>query len=402
MPALMISAGTAISAMGRGIEETRVTLFEEKDILQPDNFHPGGHGYIGCVSEVTSHSLPSDLRAFDCRNNRLADMALMSDDFMAAVAEARAYYGAHRIAVIMGTSTSGILSAEIAYATRKAEKTETLPEDFCYTGTQDLASLPHYVAARLGISGPLLTVSNACASSTRTFIDAAHLINAGICDAAIIGGADSLCRMTLQGFASLGLVSSVPVRPCDARRDGISIGEAAGFALLERMGSRNLSDKPAGYRLSLAGYGASSDGHHMSAPEPSGSGASRAMQRALTRAGLSPSEIGYINMHGTGSRANDQMEDRAISAIFGKETACSSTKGWSGHTLGASGILESLVCAIVLQENYLPPCKNTQTIDPAFSSNILLEPQHKAIHYVMNNAFGFGGTNSSLIFGRLI
>ena len=400
MTGLIITAGTAISAMGRGVEATRTCLMEKRYTLQPDTFQPQGHGHVGRVAGVENHRLPSALQNFDCRNNRLADMALMTDGFMEAVAEACAHYGHHRIAVIMGTSTSGILTTEEAYAARRS-RDEALPVGFPYADTQDLSSLPRYVAARLGITGPALAISNACASSTRAFMDATHLITSGLCDAAIVGGADSLCRMTLQGFASLGLISPSPTRPCDARRSGISIGEAAGLTLLERDGARPRPARPAGYGLRLLGYGASSDGHHMSSPDPTGRGAALAMQKALDRAGLPPDAIGYINMHGTGTLANDRMEDRAISSLFGRNVACSSTKGWSGHTLGASGILETMICAIALQHQYLPHCMNSETLDPTFESDILLEPRHDRLDHVMNNSFGFGGTNSSLIFGPL-
>ncbi len=399
MTELIITAGTAISAMGRGIEATQRCLQNKQHTLQPDQFQPTGHGYIGRVAGVEEHVIPPHLAQFDCRNNRLADMALMTDGFIETVKTASAHYGPHRIAVIMGTSTSGILSAEEAYAARTPGD-PTLPKSFHYTNTQDLSSLPRYVAARLGVSGPLLTISNACASSTRAFIDAAHLITSGVCDAAIVGGADSLCRMTLQGFTSLELISPHPARPCDAERDGISIGEAAGFALLERANTRPLPLETSSYRARLVGYGASSDGYHMSSPDPTGAGAIRAMQRALEHAHLPAKAIGYINMHGTGTRANDKMEDSAIYALFGSRVPCSSTKGWSGHTLGASGILETMICAIVLNTHHLPPCMNSHTTDPTFRSDILLTARHSRSDYVMNNAFGFGGTNSSLILGR--
>ncbi|GBQ07002.1 beta-ketoacyl-[acyl-carrier-protein] synthase family protein [Saccharibacter floricola] len=397
---LIITAGTAVSAMGRGVEATCQTLQSTRTTLQPDQFQPNGRGSIGRVSGIEDHTLPEALALYDCRNNHLANYALTSDGFLDAVIEARNHYGAHRIGIVMGTSTSGILSAEEAYAARPAGEL-TLPETFHYNTTQDLASLPHFVAARLGLTGPSLTVSNACASSTRAFIDAAHLITSGFCDAVVVGGADSLCRMTLQGFASLELIDPTVTRPCDATRDGISIGEAAGFALLERAGARPLSTTVSGYRLRLLGYGASSDGHHMSAPDPTGAGATQAMTKALKRAQLRPDDIGYINMHGTGSRANDAMEDKAMTALFGPHTPCSSTKGWSGHTLGASGILETMVCAIVLNQHFLPPCMNSTDIDPTFHSDMLLTHRHAAPQIVMNNAFGFGGTNSSLIVGTM-
>ena len=194
------------------------------------------NGYIGRVDAVESHRLPSPLARFDCRNNRLADLALRTDGFADAVAAARSRYGAERIAVVLGTSTSGVLSGEDAYRARDPD-TGALPASFDYVNTQDMFSLAAFVRTALALRGPAMVVSTACASSARTFIDASQLIASGVCDVAVVGGADSLCRMTLHGFASLDLISPVACRPCDAGTRGISIGEAAGFALLEREGA---------------------------------------------------------------------------------------------------------------------------------------------------------------------
>ncbi|AOX16138.1 beta-ketoacyl-[acyl-carrier-protein] synthase family protein [Kozakia baliensis] len=396
MTPLHITAGTAVSAMGRGIDAMRGSLRARRSGLRPNDFLDLRAGYIGRVDGVENHILPAALMRFECRNNRLADMALRTDGFIQAVAAARNFYGPARLAIVLGTSTSGILSGENAYAARDLES-DVLPLDFDYQHTQDLFSLPRFVAAALDLQGPMLSVSNACASSSRAFVDARHLIEAGLCDAAIVGGADSLCHMTLRGFASLGLVSPGATRPCDAQRCGISIGEAAGFALLERPGARKTM--PAGFSASWLGYGVSSDGHHMSTPDPVGRGAMEAMRAALSCAGLKPQDIDYINLHGTGSLANDAMEDRAVAEIFGAETSCSSTKGWSGHTLGASGILEATIAAIALENDFLPGCLNVTRPDPMFRANILTENRHTPVRHVMSNAFGFGGTNCSLIFG---
>jgi len=212
-----------------------------------------------------------------------------------------------------------------------------------------------------------------------------------MCDAAVVGGADSLCRMTLHGFASLELIAPGPCRPCDAERDGISVGEAAGFALLQRSGEG----------IALLGYGASSDGYHMSSPHPEGIGAIAAMRAALDRAGLRPCDIDYVNLHGTGTVANDAMEDTAIAAVFGTATPCSSTKGWSGHALGAAGILEVLIATLSIRHDFMPGCLNVTTLDPTFRAHTLLRNTPGRVRRVLSNSFGFGGINCSLIFGTV-
>jgi 3-oxoacyl-[acyl-carrier-protein] synthase I len=397
MTPLVISAGTAISAAGAGIDALRAALQSRRSGLTPCDFAGLATGFVGRVEGVEAHALPDALARFDCRNNRLADMALRLDGFVGAVTQAASFYGPARIGVVVGTSTSGILSAEDACLAHDRE-TNALPADFDQSHTQDLFSLPRYVAAALDLGGPLLTVSNACASSSRAFVDARYWIETGLCDAVVVGGADSLCRMTLLGFASLGLVAPTATRPCDADRQGISIGEGAGFALLEREGARD-ARTAAGIFARFLGYGASSDGHHMSSPDPEGRGAAVAMQAALERAGLVPEDIGYINLHGTGTLVNDAMEDTAVAAVFGTAVPCSSTKGWTGHTLGASGIVETMIAAIALRDGLLPGCLNVTSIDPAFRSRVLDRNVKTSVRHVMSNAFGFGGTNCSLIFG---
>jgi 3-oxoacyl-[acyl-carrier-protein] synthase-1 len=345
-------------------------------------------GHVGRAAGVEDHRLPAALSAFDCRNNRLADLALRTDGFAEAVAAARARHGAARIGVVVGTSTSGILSSEEAYRKRDPA-TGALPPGYAIEGTHDMYSLGRYVRAAFGLRGPALVVSTACASSARAFVDAHHLLQAGICDAVIVGGADTLCRMTLYGFAALELISPVPCRPCDAERCGLSIGEAAGFMLLE----------PEGGGPRLLGYGVSSDGYHMSAPHPEAAGAIAAMQGALAHAGLEPDAIDYVNLHGTGTRANDAMEDRAMLAVLGSATPCSSTKGWSGHTLGAAGILEASIALLCLRHGFVPGCLNVELVDPAFGAGIVTCNWSGPVRRVMSNSFGFGGSNCSLIFG---
>ena len=383
---LALTATSIVSAVGCGKAATLGALLDGRSGLRPNDF--SGAGWIGRVDGIEQHRLPAALAAFDCRNNRLADMALQADGFAAAVAGAIRRYGADRIAIVLGTSTSGALAAEEAFADRDAAG--ALPGWFDYDHSYDMFSSARYVRVAMGLRGPALVVSTACASSAKTFIDAGHLIAAGLCDAAVVGGVDTLCRLTLRGFAALDLVSPVPCRPCDVARSGISIGEAAGFALLER------GDGP----LRLLGAGATSDGYHMSSPHPQGAGAVGAMQAALDSAGLMARDVDYVNLHGTGTKANDAMEDAAVTAVFGPGMACSSTKGWTGHTLGACGVMGMAVAGLAIEQGVLPGCLGMATMDPAFQAGVLADTCRHPVRRVAVNSFGFGGVNCTLLLGR--
>ena len=388
MRPLFITASAVVSAIGRGGAETLEALSTRRGGLRRCDFAGVTGGHIGRVDGLETHVLPTELAHFDCRNNRLADIALRTDNFAESVRAARERHGPTRIAVVVGTSTSGIHASEEAYRARDP-LTGALLETFDYQHTHDLFSLARFVRDAVGLRGPTMTVSTACASSARSFVDAHHLIEVGVCDAAVVGGADSLCRMTLHGFAALDLISPVPCRPCDSDRAGISIGEAAGFMLLEREG-----DGPA-----LLGYGATSDGYHMSTPHPEAAGAIGAMRQALDRAGLVPRDIDYVNLHGTGTRANDAMEDFAVAQVFGTETPCSSVKAWTGHALGAAGIIEAGIAALCIRHGFMPGCLNVGAVDPSFRARVLVGNEDHPVRRVISNSFGFGGANCSLILG---
>jgi len=210
------------------------------------------------------------------------------------------------------------------------------------------------------------------------------------------GGVDSLCLTTLYGFSSLELESKSPCRPCDVDRDGLSIGEGAGFVFVEKC--QGLA-KPGD--IALLGYGESCDAYHMSHPHPSGGGAVLAMQGALESANVRNTEVDYIHLHGTATKANDQTEDKAVTTVFGSRTPCSSTKGWTGHTLGAAGGIESVLAILCLQHQFLPGTLNTKTVDPSFTSHLILENQERPIKKLLSNFFGFGGNNCSLLFGTI-
>ena len=350
--------------------------------------------WIGEVAGVDEVQLPPGLSAFDCRNNRLAYLGLIQDGFDAAVVAAAHRYGAHRVGIFLGTSTSGIFQTELAYRQRDPV-TGALPAGFAYGTTHNTFSVADFTRHLFGLTGPAVVVSSACSSSAKVFASARRMLAAGLIDAAVVGGVDSLCLTTLYGFNSLGLTSSQACRPFDLARDGISIGEAAAFALLEHVPAQLDANA-----VLLLGVGESSDAHHMSSPHPDGLGARIAMQQALETAQLDPSDIDYINLHGTATPSNDAAETKAVTAVFGSSTPCSSTKGATGHTLGAAGGLEAVICALALQNSLLPGGLNSQQLDPALPLNYLLDNREQPVHRVLSNSFGFRGTNCSLIFGR--
>ena len=391
---LSLSAISVVTALGAGAAPLRRALHDRQGGLRRCDFRDAPEDiWIGRVPGLEEVALPPALAGFACRNNRLAELALRSDGFAAAVEAAGERYGPERVAVVLGTSTAGIEATEQAYG-RRDTPDAALDGEFDFARTHDLQALPRFVRARLGLRGPALAVSTACTSGARAMLDAAALIAAGVVDAAVAGGVDSLCRLTLHGFASLELLSrDGPTRPCAADRSGISIGEAAGLVLLERAAAG-----PAGAPL-LLGAGASSDGYHMSSPHPDGLGAVTAMRAALAAAGLAPEAMDYVNLHGTGTRANDAMEDRAVHQLFGDRVACSSTKGWTGHTLGASGAIEAVIAALCIADGLVPGCLGVAVTDPEFRSDIAIANRSGAVRRVLSNSFGFGGSNCCLVLG---
>lgn len=394
MSPCQLTAYTATSCLGQGLAAHRDALLADRSGLAPCTFETVRlDTWIGEVPGVDAVVLPSTLAHFDCRNNRLAALGLETDGFGDRVREAVTRHGRDRVGVFMGTSTSGILQTELAYR-RRDPATGALPADFDYRHTHNSFSLADYVRAHFGLEGMALVISTACSSSAKVFAAAARQLALGRIDAAVVGGVDSLCLTTLYGFASLGLTSARPCRPCDAERDGISIGEAAAFALLERAGDA----LPAGTVL-LEGVGESSDAYHMSSPHPEGLGARLAMEAALRSAGLQAGDIGYINLHGTATPANDAAEGQAVAGLFAGRVPCSSTKGATGHTLGAAGGLEAVLCAIALTEGLLPGSPGTESLDPALPLDVVRHTRAATLRHVLSNSFGFGGSNCALVLG---
>jgi len=393
---LHLSHFTASSCLGCGLDETLTALRRQRGGLAPCRFETvlDLDTYIGEVSAVDAHPLPAALAEYECRNNRLALLGLQQDGFAAAVQAAIARYGRRRVGVFLGTSTAGILQTEQAYR-RRDQDTGALPDDFIYRTTHNTYSVAGFVRDWFHLEGPAVVVSTACSSSAKVFASAARLLAAGVIDAAIVGGVDSLCLTTLYGFNSLELLSPEPCRPFDVDRKGLSIGEAAAFGLLERPSESLDADA-----VLLLGAGESSDAYHMSAPHPDGLGARMAMAAALESAGLQAADIGYINLHGTATPSNDAAEGKAVFALFGDRTPCSSVKGATGHTLGAAGGLEAVVSALALRHAFLPGGINTVHLDPGIPIQYLTANREFAPHRVMSNSFGFGGTNCSLVLGR--
>ena len=395
MKPLLVKNFTATSCIGRGVAQTLDSLVAQRSGLTYCRFETVDiDTHIGEVRGVDDQKLPQDLGKFDCRNNRLAELALQQDRFMDLIEQAVARWGRRRVGVFLGTSTAGILQTELAYRNRDPES-GALPSSFEYGTTHNSFSVADYVRQRCRLEGPAVAVSCACASSAKVFGSARRMIEAGVIDAALVGGVDSLCLTTLYGFHSLQLSSPLPCRPFDISRDGISIGEAAAFALVERV----LDDVDADSVL-LLGIGESSDAYHISAPHPEGLGARRAMQAALISAGLEPGDIDYINLHGTGTPSNDRSESQAVTSVFGPTVPCSSTKGATGHALGAAGALEAVISALAIENGLMPGGVNSTSIDPTLMAHYIKDNRRTPVGRVLSNSFGFGGTNCSLIFGR--
>ena len=399
MPALAITAYTATTALGRGRDAQTEALHGRRSGLRRNDF--GGDGrldcWIGRVDGLEHSPLPSALSEWECRNNRLAWLALQQDGLLEAVAEAVARHGADRVALVVGTSTSSIGATEEAYTRLSGGlpgESSHFPADLNRPMVHTPHSLGDFVRHATGLRGPCITVATACSSSAKVFAQAARLIQAGLADAALVGGVDTLCGSVLFGFNALQLVSPEPCRPFDANRIGLSLGEAGGFAVLERPAKGETEG------LRLRGYGESSDAHHMSAPHPEGLGAQLAMRDALARAGIGAGDVDYLNLHGTATPANDSIEARAVAGMFPERLHASSTKGWTGHTLGAAGIVESVIALLALESGLLPGTLNSVVPDPACGPQIRFDNARRGIGFAMNNSFGFGGNNASLVFGR--
>lgn len=382
-----IHAVGLLSALGEGIAPTRERLFasDTSHMVIETGWLPQGDA---CVGKVTTSllPLPAAFAPYDCRNNRL--LLAAAEQIRPEVNTAVAAFGAHRIGVVLGTSTSGIASGESAIAHKL--QTGRFPPDYDYR-MQEIGATGPVAARLLGVSGPAYTVSTACTSGAKALVAARNLLRLGICDAVIAGGVDTLCRLTVCGFTALESTSPERCNPMSRNRRGINIGEAAALFLLRRDEAE----------IALAGAGESSDAHHLSAPDPTGQGAERAIRAALLDAGLSATDVDYVNLHATATPKNDEMESLAMARVFPAGVPCSGTKPLTGHTLGAAGALEAAFCWLTLTgDGRLPPHVWDSAFDPALPRLNLIEPGSRIdrTSICMSNSYAFGGSNVSLIF----
>jgi 3-oxoacyl-[acyl-carrier-protein] synthase I len=399
LPPIAVAASTVVCATGFGRDALARALREHRCALVPNTHAFGAHAhaidtFVGEVAGLDDVRLPEELAALDCRNHRIAWLGLQGDCFAAAVAHKASRVGAARVGVVMGTTTSSIAASEAAY--RQLDDQGRPPDALCVHELHHLGAIGHFVQRALGVAGPAMTVSTACSSSAKAFAVAQRWLAADVCDAVVVGGADSLCGSVLHGFASLELVSNEPCRPFDARRCGISLGEAAGYALMVRT-----DDAPAD-AVRLLGVGESSDAHHLTAPQPDGASIEAALRDALARAGIAPGDVDYLNLHGTATLQNDAVEAAMLARVFDDHDAlhASSTKGCTGHTLGAAGIVEAVVCLLAIEQGFRPGTVGLREPDAACGGRAHAQPAIGRVRHAVSHAFGFGGTNAVLVFGQ--
>jgi len=387
--AILISDYDCVCAAGLGMEKIRRAIETKKSGLRKNDFPNSGlDTWIGRVAEVDQQSLGP----WQSRNNALAEIGLSLGTLAESIDQIKKQYSSKRVGIVMGSSTSSIDRTETAYSDLGPDG--AIKSQYHQPQVHNPHAPSLFVAERTGITGPAMTINTACSSSAKVFATAARWMELGLIDAAVVGGVDTLCLSVLHGFHSLQLVSEKPCRPFDADRDGINLGEAAGFAILIK-GDAATTGLPV-----LSGYGESSDAHHMSAPHPQGLGAKLAMEQALRLADLAPEKIGYINLHGTASQANDTVEGTLVGSMFPASTKCSSTKGWMGHTLGAAGITESLIALDTFETDVIPGNLNLTQLEEGLKLSISSDNQQQSVSHVMSNSFGFGGNNCSLVFSR--
>ncbi|MGJ0429025.1 beta-ketoacyl-[acyl-carrier-protein] synthase family protein [Methylobacter sp.] len=382
---LLCALGGSKAEVGR-----RLVAGDRSGLVMTDRFSPGRETIVGRIGSELPE-IPAEYSVYQCRNNQLLLAAL--EQIRPTVDAMTASFGRDRIGVVIGTSTSGVLSTEQALAS--VTQAGALPDRFHYK-QQQMGAGADFLTAYLNLAGPAYTISTACSSSGKAFASARRLLNLGLCDAVIVGGADSLCGLTINGFAALESISAGHCKPFGRRRDGINIGEAASLFVLSRQPGP----------VALLGIGATSDAYHFSAPDPAGKAVIKAMQLALADAGKTPDQIDYLNLHGTATVLNDAMESAAVNAVFGPALAVSSSKGMTGHTLGAAAALELGFCWLLLtggSENALIPNISGDEPDPELAPLHLVkkgERLGRRIETCQSNSFAFGGNNLSIVVGR--
>ncbi len=385
LDSLAITARGAVTCIGSGRDSHVVAMREGRSGLTdcdlPEVSFPCAIGRVAGIEEML---FPVGHAAYDNRASRLAFAALETDGLTDAVKRAIARYESRRVGLVVGTSTSGVERLESVYRAWPGEG--PLAADYSLRHHNDHHAVTAFAAELLGIEGPSYTISTACSSSAKALVDASELIRLGLCDAVLAGGVDSLCLTSLYGFEALQLVSRGPCRPFDAGRDGLSIGEAAGFVLIEREGEG----------MRFAGYGETSDATTMSTPPEDGAGVAAAMRAALRRGSLAPEQVDFVKLHGTATQVNDSTEGAAVAAVFGAPDAAS-LKGMIGHTLGAAGAVEIVLCLDAMEAGIRPGTVGLSQPDPEIPFAARSTPSEEPISIAICNNAGFGGSNCSVI-----
>ena len=384
-----LNAMGIVNALGSGAEAVARGLFsgDTAGMVLEDGWEPARATRVGRARGELAE-VPAEYAGYACRNNRLLLTALAQID--GAVAAALARFGGSRIGVVLGTSTTGMAEGEAALAAYRAGG--VFPPGFCYV-QQEIGMPSAFLAKVLGIGGPAYTVGTACTSSAKAFSSARNLLRRDVCDAVLVGGVDSLCRLTINGFAALESTTAEICNPMSRNRNGINIGEAAALFLLS-------GDEAA---IELLGIGETSDAWHMSAPHPEGIGAEAAMRGALADAGIAAADVDYLNLHATATPKNDEMESRAVARVFPGGIAASGTKPLTGHALGAAGATEIAFCCMALADGRMPPHVWDGEADPGLPRLDLVETGRRlarnAGRVCMSNSFAFGGSNASVLIG---
>jgi 3-oxoacyl-[acyl-carrier-protein] synthase-1 len=382
-----ITAYAACSALGMTSSEVLTGLYAGRTGLCSGAFDVPFATAVGALPGPLS-PLPRRLAAYDTRLARMA--VLLVDELGSALAGAVRRYGADRVAIVMASSTAGLETTERAFGHHLRHG--VLPESYSFAKAHSFGALIDVLRDVSGARGPGYVVSTACSSGNKVFGCAERLLGAGSADAVLVGGIDTLCQITLRGFHSLGILSAEPCRPFGLGRDGTSIGEGGALLLIERQGQG---------RAQLLGVGETCDAHHMTQPLPDGAGALAAMRKALECAGLEPSDIDHVNAHGTGTVQNDEAEAVAIAALLGSQVPVASTKGFTGHMLGAAASMEAVFSIAAMEREQLPQSLGALPIDPKLHIHATERVRDARCRYVLSNAFAFGGSNAAVVFGAV-
>lgn len=382
---LAVSSHSVACALGVTAGELTQALREGRSGLGASPYELPFETLTGTM-RVPLEPLPPSLAMHESRAARIALLAY--EGIAGAVERSIRTHGSDRVALVLGTSTGGLDRSEWAYG--EYRRTGTMPADFDFAQQHAFQALTDLLAARSGITGPRYVVSTACSSAAKALSAAARLLDLGVVDAVVAGGVDALCETTLRGFHSLGILSARACRPFGAEREGMNIGEGGALFLVKRG-----DDAP----VLLLGYGESSDAYHMSSPEPEGRGARAAIVEALERAGLDPSQVDHVNAHGTGTKQNDAAEAHALHSVFGRAVTVASTKGFTGHLLGAAGAVEAVIAIACIEHGFVPASLGAIPVDPAIELQLSDKYEERRVRVVASNSFAFGGSNAAVILG---